>query len=207
MLFGATPVQTQFSATSNGVFRASGASVADTVVGSTLDVTGLLPDVNPGAASGPSGYLYSNPKSFSITNTGSVTEDLTLTITNVTGIGVPGGVPNWAALGQLEFEMTPTGGSTSYFNLGELPNGGGLPVGPSLVGKTYTFTDVPTSSSHSGFSVVGGKIAVALAPTPSPAPSWWDSNAWMGAKNVSIQYTITATPAAGVTHKAPVLGY
>ncbi|WP_298207780.1 hypothetical protein [Ferrimicrobium sp.] len=200
MLFAASPVHTQFSATETGSLSATGAKVSESILaGDQLTATGLLPE---GTYGDTSGYDWTNAKPFEVKNTGNVPENLTLTITGVNGIGVSGGIPNWAALRQLDFQITQfTPGTTSTTSSSPVDNveltladttalSSGTPVSFPLTGTT------PLPPLGSGYALAGGNLQVALVPssTTNTGPGW-GANDWNGA-SVTINYTITAEPAS-----------
>ncbi|MHB8189995.1 MAG: hypothetical protein ACYDHP_06185 [Ferrimicrobium sp.] len=201
MLFGATPVQTQFSATSNGSFSASGATVAETPAYVTYVATGLLPNNVP-----------TNPETFSMMNAGTVPEDFVLTINSVTSSDV-----SWASLAQLEFVVTNSdlnGGSPVTMtmnpyasNCGNNTSASAIDILPlsdcntpltaaEVIGLTLPVgTDVPVGGTYGSANAT---LQMALAPTPTGtgapgAGQGWGANDWNG-KGATINYTITATP-------------
>lgn len=203
MLFGATPVQTQFSATSNGSFTASGATVAENPMHMNYVATGLLPNGIP-----------TNPETFSMENTGTVPEDFVLTINGVTNSSV-----SWASLAQLEFIVTPPGGSSitmtmnpyaSYCGATPSPSASFVDILPSgdcntpltaaeVAAISYTVgTDVPPGNATYGSANATLEMALAPTPTGTGAPGagqGWGANDWNG-KGATINYTITAEPTA-----------
>jgi len=197
MLFAATPVHTQFSATTSGTLSASGATVAQTLTNGDLSATGLLPPtsssatvttgttgISSGSTTAPTDWNWTNPETVTLANTGNVPETFTLNISKVSD-GFAGA--DQAALEQLWVAYT-AGGTTYYYQMfptGDLPgaNGGG---------------SLPTSITYDLGTILAGAngsatVEFALAPY---AHGEGGANAWNGSGNVSIPYTITAEPSS-----------
>jgi hypothetical protein len=209
MLFAATPVHTQFSATTSGTLSASGATVAQTLTNGDLTATGLLPPtsssatgttgttgISSGSTTGPSGWNWTNAKTVTLDNTGSVPETFTLNISKVSD-GFTGN--DQVALEQLWVAYTAQGTTYYYqmFPAGDLPganDGGSLPT-------SITYNLGTIAAQNKGFATV----EFALAPY---VHGQGGANAWNGS-GVSIPYTITAEPSstqpASGTAPAPTL--
>jgi hypothetical protein len=210
MLFAATPVHTQFSATTNGTLSASGARVAQTLTNGDLSATGLLPPTSstyvttttaatdtPSLTMAQTGWNWTNPETVTLDNTGSVPETFTLNISKVSD-GFTGN--DQVALEQLWVAYTAQGTTYYYqmFPAGDLPgaNGGGS----LATAITYNLGTLAAQSKGSA------TVAFALAPY---AHGEGGANAWNGSGGVTIPYTITAEPSstqpASGTAPAPTL--
>jgi len=197
MLFAATPVHTQFSATTSGTLSASGATVAQTLTNGDLSATGLLPPtsssattVASGSTTGPTGWNWTNPETVTLANTGTVPETFTLNISKV-GYSFAGN-DDPAALEQLWVAYT-AGGTTYYYQMfpaGDLPDASGaLPTS-----ITYNLGTLPPAGTHGTTTNTGtATVEFALAPY---AHGEGGQNAWNGSGGVSIPYTITAEPSS-----------
>jgi len=193
MLFAATPVHTQFSATTNGSLSASGANVALTLSNGTLNATNLLPAVT--TASGTT-YYPTNSQNVTLKNTGSVPEDFSLNISqyncgSLATLPTTGSGPTLAgALDQLKIVYTLGSGSqqtvTPFNHFGALScssNGNNTPLGSTRV--------VPLGPSIPPNGTETATIQVELGAESQSSP---DANDWNGATGVKIPYTITAEP-------------
>jgi len=219
MLFAATPVHTQFSATTNGTLSATGATVAQTLKNGDLTATGLLPPTNPkattvasgstasgstasgstasGSTSGATYWNWTNPETVKLDNTGSVPETFTLKISGVTDKFASN---DQAALEQLWVAYTAQGTTYYYqmFPAGDIPDN--APGGSFATSITYNLGTLAAQSKGSA------TVAFALAPY---AHGEGGANAWNGIGGVTIPYTITAEPSstqpASGTAPAPTL--
>jgi len=203
MLFAATPVHTQFSATTNGSLSASGAKVAMVLGNGNLVAQNLLPG------------QFTNSQVVDLANTGSVNVDYYLKIASVGGIEVSGGLPNWTALQQLEYSYTAYACS-SYTSTPANPATGitcnvvGTTSTPGTVfsgitgGITTPIVDKLTSGGvapGTNLEVVisfglNGYSGIASSKIPGGA------NAWNGA-SVTIPYSIIAEPGGPSTSQVP----
>ncbi|WP_298347450.1 hypothetical protein [Ferrimicrobium sp.] len=191
MLFAATPVHTQFSATTNGSLNASGATVSQTLTDGNLVASELVPSAAGTTAAGTTtagGYTWTNPETVTLDNTGSVSEDFTLNISSVFDRAFAG---NQQALEQLWVEYT-VGGTTYYY---QIFSGNNLPSNQATesstgytLGKPVTFAlgTVPSQT------ITTATVAFALAPYTAGSGEG-GANAWNGA-HIDIPYTITAEP-------------
>lgn len=186
MLFAATPVHTQFSATTSGSLKASGATVTQTLTGGNLVATELVPSTSSNTAD----YTWTNPETVTLDNTGSVSEDFTLNISNVFDKDFAG---NQEALEQLWVQYTAGGTTYDYpmFQGTNLPDTNTTMTEPSSgypLTKAITFVLGTVASGTTATATV----AFALAPYASGEGG---ANAWNGA-TIDIPYTITAEPSA-----------
>jgi len=201
MLFAATPVHTQFSATTSGTLSASGAKVAMVLVNGNLKAKNLQP-----------GQL-TNTQIVALTNTGSVNVDYYLKIATVDGIEVPGGLPNWTALQQLKYSYTAYE-CTSYTRNPANSNScktDGTSTGTVFPGITGGITTPIVDKLTSGGVAPKTKLEAVISfglhgyGATYGATGWTLSantsipggaNAWNGA-SVSIPYSIIAEPVGG----------
>jgi hypothetical protein len=191
-MFGGAAVHTQFSASSPQTLAADGATVAVVVESGNITCSNLLP-----GATIPCNW--ENP--IDINNTGTVPEDLSITLgtISVTNGGVDGDV-----LHNLDQALIWAGwGAGAVLGTGNQFSGPGYGPGYQAVPLTTFYTEgtgVPLSPATyaigsalpAGASDHGG---MTLSLMPGPVPAGDDANAWNGAI-VTIPYTITAT--AGV---------
>lgn len=189
-LFGGAPAHTQFSATTGGTATVSGATVAvapsvlqasgNYESGGNLTCGGLVP---PTAASGttanpiPATSGTECTSTIHLQNTGNTSEDLAFAITDITA-GNTKGATAIQHLGQLGLAYTVTRASTT------------------LTGNYNNFSTSGTGGQSLSMGTVGaGKTATLKVTFSLGANTGTNQNAWNGAE-VSIPYTITATPAA-----------
>jgi hypothetical protein len=198
MLFAATPVHTQFSATTSGTLSASGAKVAMVLVNGNLKAKNLQP-----------GQL-TNTQIVALTNTGSVNVDYYLKIATVDGIEVPGGLPNWTALQQLKYSYTAYE-CTSYTRNPANSNScktDGTSTGTVFPGITGGITTPIVDKLTSGGVAPGTNLEVVISfglngysgIASSKIPG--GANAWNGA-SVTIPYSIIAEPGGPSTSQVP----
>jgi hypothetical protein len=211
MLFTATPVHTQFSATTSGSLQATGAKVAMNLGNGNLVANNLLPG------------QYTTPTVVDLYNSGSVNVDYYLKIDNVTGIGTASGdLPNWTALQQLEYvyhayscssytsmpyaldeesNCTSVGQGTGHlFPSSVFPQTtptltDPMPTFPILE-KLTSYAVVPSTNLEADIALkLGGYGAIYYQKTgwtlPPTIPG--GANAWNGA-SVTISYSIVAEP-------------
>jgi hypothetical protein len=194
MLFAATPVHTQFSATTNGSLSASGAKVALTITNGNLVATNLLPATT--SATGSTTFYPTNSQKVTLTNSGSVPEDFSLNISqyncgSLSALPTTGsGATLAGALDQLKIVYTLGSGSqqtvTPFNHFGALScssNGNNTPLGSTRV--------VPLGPSIPPNGTETATIQVELGAESQSSP---DANDWNGATGVEIPYTIQAEP-------------
>jgi len=213
MLFAATPVHTQFSATTSGSLSASGAKVAMVLGNGSLVAQNLQPG------------QYTNTQIVDLANSGSVNVDYYLKIASVGGIGVSGGLPNWAALQQLKYSYTAYA-CTSYTNTPATSSSTCKTDGTSTgtvfpgigVGANLPILDKLTSGGVAPGTNLEAVIKFGLhvyGATYSQTTGWTGpktvtaipggANAWNGA-SVTIPYSIIAEPVGtGTSQVAPTL--
>jgi hypothetical protein len=210
MLFAATPVHTQFSATTSGSLSAAGANVALTLSNGTLKATNLLPAVTTGpVGSQTTTYYPTNSQNVTLKNTGSVPETFTMIISNYACgslahvAAAHQGASVTKALEQLKvvYNVTTMNGTTPSSSLTGavapfLAYKDSLPAGDSL----------PACSSTGGYTTLASPISISLgsiAPSATDvvnlevelaADSGVNANDWNGAAGVEIPYTIQAEP-------------
>jgi len=194
MLFAATPVHTQFSATTNGSLSASGAKVALTITNGNLVATNLLPAVT--TASGTI-YYPTNSQKVTLTNSGSVPEDFSLNISqyncgSLAALPTTGsGATLAGALDQLKIVYTLGSGSqqtvTPFNHFGTLSCSSS---GNTQLGSGSTVM-VPLGPSIPPHQTETATIQVELGAESQSSP---DANDWNGATGVEIPYTIQAEP-------------
>jgi hypothetical protein len=198
MLFAATPVHTQFSATRKGSLSAAGAKVALRLHNGYLNATNLLPATT---VSGTTTYYPTNPETVTLQNTGSVQETFTMIISKYACgslASVASDHPNRSvtkALDQLQvvYNVTRMNGTASS----------------SLTGKVAPFADsglTTLACSSTGYTTLSSPISISLgsiAPSERDvvnlevqlaADSGVNANDWNGATGVEIPYVITAEP-------------
>jgi len=193
MLFAATPVHTQFSATTNGSLSASGAKVALTITNGNLVATNLLPATT--SATGSTTFYPTNSQKVTLTNSGSVPEDFSLNISqyncgSLAALPTTGSGPTLAgALDQLKIVYTLGSGSqqtvTPFNHFGTLFCAFN---GTTKLGSTVT---VPLGPSIPPNQTETATIQVELGAESQSSP---DANDWNGATGVKIPYTIQAEP-------------
>ncbi|WP_298336662.1 hypothetical protein [Ferrimicrobium sp.] len=203
MLFAATPVHTQFSATTTGNLNASGATVSQTLTNGNLKASLLVPSPSGATPSGlnssgavVASYTWTNSETVTLDNTGSVAEDFTLNISNVYDKDFAG---NQEALEQLWVKYT-AGGTTYYY---PMFRGSNLPDTTTNMTEPTSGYPLPTPVAFVLGTVASGTtatatVAFALAPYASGEGG---ANAWNGA-TIDIPYTITAEPSAPTTQTA-----
>jgi len=196
MLFAATPVHTQFSATTNGSLSASGAKVAMVLGNGNLVATNLQPG------------QWTDTRVVDLTNTGNVYVDYYLYINpdSLTGY-----LPNRSALQQLKYSYTayecttytsdptsntckPDGTSTGTVFPG-ITSATLKPITDKLTSggvKPGTNLEAVISFGLHGYGAQYGSTGWTLPPNTSIPGG---ANAWNGA-SVSIPYSIIAEPAA-----------
>jgi len=210
MLFAATPVHTQFSATTSGSLSAAGANVALTLSNGTLNATNLLPAVT--TASGTT-YYPTNSQSVTLKNTGSVPETFTMIISNYACgslahvAAAHQGASVTKALDQLKvvYNVTTMNGTSSSSALSGavapfLAYGLSLPAGDSLpaCSSTGTYTKLTTPISINLGSIAPSATDVVKLKVELAADSGVvNANDWNGAAGVEIPYTIQAEPDDG----------
>jgi len=226
MLFTATPVHTQFSATTTGSLSVSGAKVATVLGNGHLVAQNLLPG------------QFTNPEVVDLYNSGNVNVDYYLKIDNVTGIGTANGdLPNWTALQQLDYiyhafscssytsrpyavdevsNCTPVYQGTEHLFPSSVfpqppPTIGGTPA-PTDPMPTFPILEKLTSGGVKPGTNLEAVITIRLnrymtvtggipysSTTGSPSPSIpGGANAWNGA-SVTIPYSIIAEPVVGMS--------
>jgi len=208
MLFAATPVHTQFSATTTGSLHASGANVALTLSNGTLYATNLLPATI--SATGSTTFYPTNPETVTLKNTGSVPETFTMIISQYACGSLAqlpsGNVAN--ALGQLLVNYSVTTPSSSS----ALSSGTVAPFRTAAI--TSCATSGLTSVGSSPIKINLGSMAPLQDTTVTlkvelAASSGANANDWNGATNVLIPCTIQAEPDDGAatpgTPTAPTL--
>lgn len=211
MLFAATPVHTQFSATTNGSLSASGANVSEVLTNGTLTATGLVPPTSSSAVTAES-LLTSPPSTLNATgwnwttptvnvyvkNSGTVSEAFTLNISSVDDAVFAN---NQSALEQLWVAYTPSGGSTFYYQVFPSTNVSGGITGSGSSHDTAPFRLTDPVNLTLGTIPAGttkyATVAFALAPYVSGSGEG-GANAWNDA-NIYIPYTITAEPSTTPT--------
>jgi len=202
MLFAASPVHTQFSATTNGSLSASGAKVAMVLGNGFLVAQNLQPG------------QFTGTQLVDLNNTGNVYVDYYL---NINPDSITGDLPNWSALQQLEYSYTAYACS-SYTSTPANPATG---ITCNVVGTTSTPGTVFPGISRSNHPPITDKLTSGgVAPGTSleavikfklngygatDGPTGWTlpantpipggANAWNGA-SVTIPYSIIAEPAA-----------
>jgi len=211
MLFAATPVHTQFSATTSGTLSASGAKVAMVLGNGNLVAQNLLPG------------QFTNSQVVDLANTGSVNVDYYLKIASVGGIEVSGGLPNWTALQQLKYSYTAYA-CTSYTPTPAAQTGPGgtcktdgtsmgtvfpgingaitAPIVDKLTSggvKPGTNLEAVISFGLHGYGATYGPTGWTLPATTSIPGG---ANAWNGA-SVTIPYSIIAEPGGPSTSQVP----
>jgi hypothetical protein len=211
MLFAATPVHTQFSATTNGSLSASGAKVAMALGNGNLVATNLQPG------------QFTNPEVVDLANTGSVNVDYYLKI-DPNNVG--GNLPDWSALQQLKYSYQAYA-CTSYTST-PATSSACTTDGPKNTGTV--FSDI-TGATHSkpiidkltsGGAIPGTNLEAVISfglhgygATYSPTTGWTGpktvtaipggANAWNGA-SATIPYSIIAEPVGPSTSQvAPTL--
>jgi hypothetical protein len=193
-LFGGGAVHTQFSASTQGNARVQGASVALQITSNAgTDVTSdngrgnfICSDLVPGATSNAPFDTANNvagycTETLTITNTGNVTEDLTITLSNlvVNNGGVEGTTNLLANLDQVNFAATANNTTVGTGTLAEYYNSSGAAVGqPIKVGYIGAGQSLPA--------------VITLTLAASDTGTATTDNAWNGA-DVSIPFTVTAT--------------
>jgi len=211
MLFAASPVHTQFSATTNGSLSASGAKVALQLVNGTLNATNLLPAVT--TASGETTYYPTNSQTVTLNNSGSVPETFTMTISkyacgSLANLQSNSNLSVTRALDQLQVNYTfdkINGETATSSPTGSSPTGTVAPFahfGPTLTCST------PSTSNPNPYTNVGsnpitidlgtinvGEYSQVTLSVQLAADSGVNANDWNGATNVEIPYVITAEPA------------
>jgi hypothetical protein len=200
MLFAATPVHTQFSATTSGTLSASGAKVAMVLGNGNLVAQNLQPG------------QFTDTQLVDLNNTGDVYVDYYL---NINPDSITGDLPNWSALQQLEYSYTAYACS-SYTSTPANPATGitcnvvGTTSTPGTVfsgitgGITTPIVDKLTSGGvapGTNLEVVisfglNGYSGIASSKIPGGA------NAWNGA-SVTIPYSIIAEPGGPSTSQVP----
>jgi hypothetical protein len=200
MLFAASPVHTQFSATTNGSLSASGAKVAMVLGNGNLVAQNLQPG------------QFTDTQLVDLNNTGDVYVDYYL---NINPDSITGDLPNWSALQQLEYSYTAYACS-SYTSTPANPATGitcnvvGTTSTPGTVfsgitgGITTPIVDKLTSGGvapGTNLEVVisfglNGYSGIASSKIPGGA------NAWNGAR-VTIPYSIIAEPGGPSTSQVP----
>jgi hypothetical protein len=200
MLFAASPVHTQFSATTNGSLSASGAKVAMVLGNGNLVAQNLQPG------------QFTDTQLVDLNNTGDVYVDYYL---NINPDSITGDLPNWSALQQLEYSYTAYACS-SYTSTPANPATGitcnvvGTTSTPGTVfsgitgGITTPIVDKLTSGGvapGTNLEVVisfglNGYSGIASSKIPGGA------NAWNGA-SVTIPYSIIAEPGGPSTSQVP----
>jgi hypothetical protein len=200
MLFAASPVHTQFSATTNGSLSASGAKVAMVLGNGNLVAQNLQPG------------QFTDTQLVDLNNTGNVYVDYYL---NINPDSITGDLPNWSALQQLEYSYTAYACS-SYTSTPANPATGitcnvvGTTSTPGTVfsgitgGITTPIVDKLTSGGvapGTNLEVVisfglNGYSGIASSKIPGGA------NAWNGA-SVTIPYSIIAEPGGPSTSQVP----
>jgi hypothetical protein len=198
MLFAATPVHTQFSATTNGSLSASGAKVAMVLGNGNLVATNLQPG------------QWTDTRVVDLTNTGNVYVDYYLYINpdSLTGY-----LPNKSALQQLKYSYTAYE-CTSYTRNPANSNScktDGTSTGTVFPGITGGITTPIVDKLTSGGVAPKTKLEAVISfglhgyGATYGATGWTLSantsipggaNAWNGA-SVSIPYSIIAEPVGG----------
>jgi len=229
MLFAASPVHTQFSATRKGSLSASGAKVALRLHNGYLNATNLLPATTASVATASgtevkTTYYPTNPETVTLQNTGSVPETFTMIISKY----ACGSLANVAsdhpgasvtkALDQLQVNYTvdKINGNNPTSSL----TGTVAPFARS--GLTTLTCSTSTSTTNPYTSVGSNPITIDLGTiNPSKfsrvtlsvqlaADSGVNANDWNGATGVEIPYTIQAEPddggaAPGTSSTGPTL--
>jgi len=212
MLFAATPVHTQFSATTSGSLSAAGANVALTLSNGYLSATNLLPAVTTKSATGTKTTTYypTNAQTATLTNSGSVPETFTMIISKYAcgslahvAAAHPGASVT-KALDQLMVNYSVTTPSSSSALSGAvapfLAYGLSLPAGDSLpaCSSTGTYTKLTTPISINLGSIAPSATDVVKLKVELAADSGVvNANDWNGAAGVEIPYTIQAEPDDG----------
>jgi len=204
MLFAASPVHTQFSATTNGSLSASGAKVALTITNGNLVATNLLPAVTTVSGTGPTAtktttYYPTNSQTVTLKNSGSVPEDFSLNISqyncgSLAGLPTTGsGATLAGALDQLKIVYTLGSGLqktvTPFNHFGTLSCSSAGNTGNT---QLTTPVMVPLGASILPGDTETATIQVELGAESQTSPN---ANDWNGATNVKIPYVITAEPA------------
>jgi hypothetical protein len=186
-LFGGAAVHTQFSATSEQSVVADGATVAVVVESGNITCTNLLP-----GATTPCNW--ENP--IDINNTGTVPEDLSITL----GTIIVNSDPQGDVLANLDQGLIWAGwGAGAVLGSGNQFSGPSYSPAYQAVPLTNYYaknTGVPLSPATyaigsalpAGASDHGG---MTLSLVPGPVAVGDDANAWNGA-SITIPYTITA---------------
>jgi hypothetical protein len=209
MLFAATPVHTQFSATTNGSLSASGAKVALELVNGTLNATNLLPAVMTGPVGSQTPKYYpTNTQKVTLKNSGSVPETFTMTISkyacgSLANLQSNSSLSVTKALDQLQvnYIVDNINGKASTSSL----TGTVAPFARSglttltcstTTSPTYPYTSVGTNPITIDLGTInaGAYSQVTLSVQLAADSSGANANDWNGATGVQIPYTITAEP-------------
>jgi hypothetical protein len=209
MLFAASPVHTQFSATRKGSLSASGAKVALRLHNGYLNATNLLPAVTTVSGTGATAtttttYYPTNSQTVTLQNTGSVPETFTMIISKYACGSLatlpPGDVANALDQLQVNYTVDTINGKTPSSPL----TGTVAPFARS--GLTTLTCSTSTSTTNPYTSVGSNPITIDLGTiNPSKfsrvtlsvqlaAASGVNANDWNGATGVEIPYTIQAEP-------------
>jgi hypothetical protein len=224
MLFAATPVHTQFSATRKGSLSASGAKVALRLHNGYLNATNLLPATTASVttASGTTTqttYYPTNSQTVTLQNTGSVPETFTMIISKYACGSLASLQSNpklsvTKALDQLQVNYTidringktpssPLTGTVAPFARSGLST---LTCSTSASTSSSSSSSTSTSTTNTYTSVGSNPITIDLGTIkPSKfsrvtlsvqlaADSGVNANDWNGATGVEIPYTIQAEP-------------
>jgi len=220
MLFAASPVHTQFSATRKGSLSASGAKVALRLHNGYLNATNLLPAVTTVSGTGATAtttttYYPTNSQTVTLQNTGSVPETFTMIISKYACGSLatlpPGDVANALDQLQVNYTVDTINGKTPSSPL----TGTVAPFARS--GLTTLTCSTSTSTTNPYTSVGSNPITIDLGTIyPSKfsrvtlsvqlaAASGANANDWNGATGVEIPYTIQAEPDDGGASTGPTL--
>jgi hypothetical protein len=204
MLFAATPVHTQFSATTSGSLSAAGANVALTLSNGTLNATNLLPAVTTGSKTT---YYPTNSQNVTLKNTGSVPETFTMTISKYAcgSLANLQSNPNLSvtkALDQLQVNYTvdeingktptssPTVTVTPFARFGPT-----LTCSATSTTNPNPYTNVgPNPITMDLGTINAGESSQVTLSVQLAADSGVNANDWNDATGVKIPYTITAEP-------------